>query len=336
MALTMWGQVVVQSATPGEDPVQVGTIWVDTSSTPVVKVCTAVSPYTFATAGASLSDGDKGDITVSGSGGTWTIDNDVVSDAKLRNSGALSVIGRSANSSGDPADISASAGGNDVLRESSNVLGFGKLVNANIDAAAAIAASKLAPPGADTQVLFNDGGAFGGDAGLVYDKTNNRLTTDLLTLLGGQIAFPASQNASADANTLDDYEEGTWTPVLGGTGGESGQAYSAQQGRYVKVGQLVFVTSHTDLSTEGTITGNLQISGLPFASIGSVYATGAIQWGSFATNWVNVIASIAPSATTAQILGAAAAQGNNTTALTAADVQNGSSVIFAMPYRAGA
>ena len=34
---------------------------------------------------------------------------------------------------------------------------------------------------------------------------------------GTGIAFPATQNASSDANTLDDYEEGTWTPTLGVT-----------------------------------------------------------------------------------------------------------------------
>jgi hypothetical protein len=66
-----------------------------------------------------------------------------ISDAKLRDSAALSVIGRSTNSSGDPADIAAS-NDNEVLRRSGTSLGFGLLVNANIDAAAAIAYSKLA------------------------------------------------------------------------------------------------------------------------------------------------------------------------------------------------
>lgn len=109
MALTMWGQVVIQAATPEEDPVKVGTIWVDISSTPVVKVCTAVSPYTFATAGASLSDGDKGDVTVSGSGATWTIDNDAVTFAKMQNISSDRLLGRDTASSGDPEEISLGA-----------------------------------------------------------------------------------------------------------------------------------------------------------------------------------------------------------------------------------
>lgn len=73
-----------------------------------------------------VADGDKGDITVSTSGTVWTIDNDVVSNAKLRDSAAVSVIGRSANSTGDPADIAA--GANDrVFRRVSDALDFGQL-----------------------------------------------------------------------------------------------------------------------------------------------------------------------------------------------------------------
>lgn len=79
-----------------------------------------------------VNDGDKGDITVTLGGTTWTIDNDVVSDAKLRNSSALSVIGRSANSTGDPADISAVAASGAVLRESGSTLGFGTVATAGL------------------------------------------------------------------------------------------------------------------------------------------------------------------------------------------------------------
>lgn len=52
--------------------------------------------------------------------------NDSITDAMLRNSGALSVIGRSANTSGDPGDISASSD-DTVLRRVSNALSFGQL-----------------------------------------------------------------------------------------------------------------------------------------------------------------------------------------------------------------
>jgi len=58
--------------------------------------------------GGGITDGDKGDITVSGSGTTWTIDNDVVTFAKLQNISQNNFIGRTSAGSGDPQQVSAS------------------------------------------------------------------------------------------------------------------------------------------------------------------------------------------------------------------------------------
>lgn len=65
---------------------------------------------------------------------------------------------------------------------------------------------------------------------------------------------------------LTGYSTGTWTPVIGGAGGTSGQTYSAQEGWYVKLGRMVYVGFNVQLSAKGTITGNVQIQGLPFPS----------------------------------------------------------------------
>ena len=98
---------------------------------PVDDLGAATKQYVDAAASAGLGDGDKGDITVASGGTVWTIDNDTVSDAKLRNSAALSVIGRAANSSGDPADIAA-ANDNEVLRRSGTTLGFGTVATGGL------------------------------------------------------------------------------------------------------------------------------------------------------------------------------------------------------------
>ena len=103
-----------------------------------------------------------GDVTAGpGSGSVAaTIPNNTITDAKLRDSGALSVIGRSANSTGDPADISASAASAAVLRESGSVLGFGTIATAGI-ANDAVTYAKIQPVSTTDRLLGLDAAAPG-------------------------------------------------------------------------------------------------------------------------------------------------------------------------------
>ncbi len=79
----------------------------------------------------------------------------------------------------------------------------------------------------------------------------------------GQIAFPATQNASSDANTLDDYEEGTWTPALASTG--ASWSYNGQTGHYTKIGRFLFLQVALSINTlSGTTTNATTLGGLPF------------------------------------------------------------------------
>jgi hypothetical protein len=203
----------------------------------------------------------------------------------------------------------------------------------------AIAAAGGTPAGSDTHVQFNDAGAFAGDAGLTYNKTTDRLTTALLTLTGGQIAFPATQNASADANTLDDYEEGTWTPTLGGNGGTSGQTYTIRTGAYVKCGQIVVCPFAVELSAKGTITGNVEIQGLPFtvSSAASPTGGGTIfgRFGSLTTSVVGLFGNPASGGTASTVnLMTAAATG--TTAMVTGDLSNTTLMYGVCFYRTAA
>lgn len=106
-----------------------------------------------------------------------------------------------------------------------------------------------------------------------------------LTLTSGAVKFPATQVPSSGANDLDDYEEGTWTPTMTGSTSATGQTYSAQSGTYTKVGRKVTIIGRLTLSTLGTITGIVEIGGLPFACAASGWAP--VQIGLFAAMGAN-------------------------------------------------
>jgi hypothetical protein len=91
---------------------------------------------------------------------------------------------------------------------------------------------------------------------------------------GAGITFPATQSASSDANTLDDYEEGTWTPTAApATGSFNGLTTG---GWYVKVGRSVTVFCYWNITASGNASGSLSVGGLPF----TVLNTGTYGAGS--------------------------------------------------------
>ena len=81
---------------------------------------------------------------------------------------------------------------------------------------------------------------------------------------GKGIDFSATPGTGT-SELLADYEEGTWTPTVIGSATAGTATYGAQIGRYTKIGNRVYVNLTVSYSG-GTGTGNLQISGLPFAS----------------------------------------------------------------------
>jgi hypothetical protein len=80
---------------------------------------------------------------------------------------------------------------------------------------------------------------------------------------GSGITFPASQSASSNANTLDDYEEGTWTPVATPA---SGSATFSTSGVYTKIGNVVTLYASITITNANSGGGLLNLSGYPFNS----------------------------------------------------------------------
>ncbi len=127
----------------------------------------------------------------------------------------------------------------------------------------------------------NSSGAF--DVGVGFGDNSNRIlrfdtagvermritSAGVVELTSGQLKFPATQSASSDANTLDDYEEGTWTPSIAyETPGTSSITFSNRSGQYVKIGKVVYFTSDVRIASfsKGTASGPILMTGLPFAA----------------------------------------------------------------------
>jgi hypothetical protein len=183
------------------------------------------------------------------------------------------------------------------------------ITNGNGSITIAASGGSGSPGGSTTQIQYNNSGAFGGISGFTTDGT--RVTASTTIGVGGAtpstsgsgITFPATQSGSTDANTLDDYEEGTWTPTLGGTA-----TYSIASGKYTRIGNSVFVQGIMTVVLIGT-GSTTTISGLPFAgqSAQRICLGGVAYWGSFAATTISVVPWIDNGTTTVQFAGNASA-----------------------------
>lgn len=157
----------------------------------------------------------------------------------------------------------------------------------------------------------------------------------------GQIVFPGTQNASTNVNTLDDYEEGTWTPAITfATAGDLAVVYSVQVANYTKIGKLVVASLNitTSTFTHTTASGVLQITGLPFAAQGggvAMFGCGAVQ-GITLANYGTFSARVGSGAQLATVRASGSAQ--TEADITAANMPTGGTVRleFTIMYMASA
>ena len=140
--------------------------------------------------------------------------------------------------------------------------------------------------------------------------------------ISGGITFPASQSAKSDANTLDDYEEGTWTPSVGGNA-----TYTANRhGRYTKIGRVVFIELIMQIDTIGTGSASV-ISNLPFAQSGNPNRS-YITAGYFANMNVSM-ASLSLFATGSELSNSYVAAGGSTSVVDVGNIYKSDAYIIA-------
>ena len=126
-------------------------------------------------------------------------------------------------------------------------------------------------PASGSAILLD--GTISIDAGVVTGATS--ITSTAFVLGSGGIVFPGTQSETSDGNTLDDYEEATFTPQLsdGTSTLTTGGDYNIQIGQYTKIGNRVFfnigIRNTTDLSGL-TGTAQLRVVGLPFTAAATI------------------------------------------------------------------
>jgi hypothetical protein len=107
----------------------------------------------------------------------------------------------------------------------------------------------------------NNAGAAAGDISL----SSAGATSLLISSVAG-VNFPATQVASANANTLDDYEEGTWTATMvPSTSGTITLSNFNKDGTYTKIGRTVTINAALKVSSVSSPVGYFTIQGLPFS-----------------------------------------------------------------------
>jgi hypothetical protein len=228
-----------------------------------------------------------GDVTLTGQG-TTVIGAARVLDSMLRNSGANSVIGRSTNSAGAPADISATTDGT-VLRLSGTTLGFGALSIGNTNAVTGILLTGNG--GTGTSVAPTTWGVVFGNASNVYQSTgtSSGASQTILSVSGGAPVWGALPLTASGSSV---------TGILGiANGGTATSAFAIPSG-------LVYYNGSNLITTNTTASGVVVTSAAYVPSVSTDIPTAVTIGGSYIYRVGGTDVSLADGGTNASLTAA--------------------------------
>lgn len=186
-------------------------------------------------------------------------------------------------------------------------------------------------------VVINGTSGITGNTGTLISASTIGVGGATPSASGAGITFPGTPSLSVSSNTLDDYEEGTWTPTLTFSGGTTGIVYDGtyRNGTYVKVGRTVWITCRFGLSNKGSSTGAARITGLPFTPRGGDSGTeiivGSVWWVNF-SNGSNYPFNIRQDATNTGYMEMMGYSTSSESTITNSFFTNSTQVAFTMVY----
>ena len=159
--------------------------------------------------------------------------------------------------------------------------------------------SDIGAQAAGSNLVIPDDGTIGSasDTDAITIASDGKVTLAEIATAAKGVAFPATQVSSANANTLDDYEEGTFTATA--TVGGSSTTQSNSTGFYTKIGRICHITCRVTLTSLGSGTGTFLVS-LPFTASNHSVPSGTLlhyglnfagSSGTIAANQVYAIAT---------------------------------------------
>lgn len=255
--------------------IQTGDLYYNVTAN-VMKVYTGAA---WASITSQPTDGDKGDITLSGGAATYTIDAEAVTLAKMANLATDRLIGRDTAGTGVPEALTVGGG--------IEFTGSGGIQTSALTGVVTKTAG-------GTVTSFASNPTF---AGTVTVGTGNLVVSVGNAIMGGNVVIGTAGNgidfsatthpAGMTSELLDDYEVGTWSPVYEpATGTFTTMTMDIVTAKYVKIGDLVILNAliRTDEVTVGTASGQLFVSGLPFAQFGWAGSGSISAAASWSTN----------------------------------------------------
>ena len=277
-----------------------------------------MSKITVTTIAGLTSGGDANKVKIE-SGDTLQVESNATVGGTLGVTGAITGTTQTLNRSGD-GDLIA------FQKDGTTVGSIGSLVSGrdlHVNSSGGILTLESNFNSTERQVVLGDTyfGIVSNDDNAVDLGRSSARYKDLY--LGGGLYV----GGTGAANKLDDYEEGTWTPTLGGN-----TTYHAQVGKYTKIGNVVHVGAVIQANVLGT-GSTTTVSGLPFTSsnAGAGYQGGDIGFYYFlANNVMSLDVQMGNNTTTCGFSGRSSA--GNTITSTIAVFGNGARIDFSITY----